>query len=125
MQKLILLVKKACYTARRNYEKCVGFVSNVDLILQMKALERITVMKQRKTKKQDFHLKDDTDSIKVSVWGENTQQCKGLLVGDIVKVTNVKTNYFRGVTSVNSTPFTRIHKVAAKNLYLYLLTISC
>ncbi|XP_005751283.1 uncharacterized protein LOC102207572 [Pundamilia nyererei] len=82
-------------------------------ITEMKTLERITVMKQRKTKKQDFHLKDDTDSIKVSVWGENTQQCKGLLVGDIVKVTNVKTNYFRGVTSVNSTPFTRIRKVCS------------
>ncbi|XP_030603062.1 uncharacterized protein LOC115792602 [Archocentrus centrarchus] len=84
-------------------------------VTEIHPLEKITVMKQRKTKKQVFQLTDDNDSIIVWVWGENTQQCNGLLVGDVIMVTNVKTNHFRGVVSLKTTGFTRILKVRSAN----------
>ncbi|XP_051250902.1 uncharacterized protein LOC127360497 isoform X2 [Dicentrarchus labrax] len=77
-----------------------GTVTEVDAVLMLK-----------QTKRQHFQLKDETGSISVCMWRDKTEQCKGLSVGDVVKVANVKTSYYFKTVSLNSTGFTRIHKV--------------
>ncbi|TDH05428.1 hypothetical protein EPR50_G00142580 [Perca flavescens] len=57
-----------------------------------------------------FQLKDNTDSIDIFMWGDAIEQCKGLLVGDVVKVTNMKIHQFFE-TTLNSTVYSRIEKV--------------
>ncbi|XP_038564793.1 uncharacterized protein LOC119895622 isoform X2 [Micropterus salmoides] len=79
--------------------------------------EHVEVKDERKkAKKKSFQLKDDTDSISVCMWGENTKQCKGLSVGDVIKVTNARTNQYHETVSLNSTRFTRIHKVQSAGI---------
>lgn len=69
--------------------------------------------RRRKKEKQDLRLKDDTDFIRISLWGNDTKQLRGISNGDSVRVTNVKTNNYYDTVSLNSTDFTRIYKVAA------------
>ncbi|XP_078122677.1 caspase recruitment domain-containing protein 18-like [Sander vitreus] len=45
------------------------------------------------------------------MWGDETEQCNGLSVGDVVKVTNMKTNKYYENISLNSTVHTRIEKM--------------
>ncbi|XP_045896615.1 uncharacterized protein LOC123963658 [Micropterus dolomieu] len=79
--------------------------------------EHVEVKDERKkAKKKSFQLKDDTGSISVCMWGENTKQCKGLSVGDVIKVTNARTNQYHETVSLNSTGFTRIHKVQSAGI---------
>ena len=70
----------------------------------------------RKKDKQDFHLNDGKDSIRITLWGKDTKQLRGTSDGDFVRVTNVKTSHYYETVSLNSTDFTRIFKVAAANM---------
>ncbi|CAK6979178.1 uncharacterized protein LOC128371748 [Scomber scombrus] len=63
---------------------------------------------QRTTKRQEFFLQEDKESISICMWGEDTEQIKDISVGDVVKVTNVKTSHYHSTVSLNSTGFTRI-----------------
>ncbi|XP_073336175.1 uncharacterized protein [Pagrus major] len=65
--------------------------------------------KQKKT--QRFQIKDDSDSISICMWGEDTKQCKGLSVGDVIQATNMKINRYHDIISLNSTGYTKIQKV--------------
>ncbi|XP_067465080.1 uncharacterized protein [Thunnus thynnus] len=77
---------------------------------------------QRKKDKQDFHLNDGKDSIRITLWGKDTKQLTGTSDGDFVRVTNVKTNHYYETVSLNSTDFTRIFKIqsAIQNVKLRL-----
>lgn len=97
---------------------CALFCSCVDQMqhlivqpnfVQIHPTERVNVNFQRKKKaRQSLQVKDDTDAIKICVWGDKTKQCKGLSVGDVIKVTNVKVNMYYGNASLNSTTRTEI-----------------
>ncbi|KAK2827956.1 hypothetical protein Q5P01_018990 [Channa striata] len=80
--------------------KDIGPVKGVNLKKQPKKKER-----------RDFRLEDGTDSIRISMWGGDIMQLRGISSGDSVRVTNVKTNCYYDTVSLNSTDFTRIHKV--------------
>ncbi|XP_018544191.1 uncharacterized protein LOC108891514 isoform X2 [Lates calcarifer] len=41
---------------------------------------------QEKKERQDFTLKDDTDEIRISLWGEDINQFRGISDGDLVEV---------------------------------------
>lgn len=86
---------------------CCWFVQ-IDPIESVKVQEN-----RRKKKRQHFQLEDNTDSIRICMWGESTNQCKGLSAGDVIKVTNMKINQYFENVSLNSTASTRLHKVAA------------
>lgn len=45
------------------------------------------------------------------MWGQNTEQCKGLSAGDVINVTNVTTNQHHETVLLDSTGLTRVHKV--------------
>lgn len=79
---------------------------------QIDLIKKVTVrQEEKKVNRQDFQLKDKTDSIMISMWRDHTKQCKGLSVGDIIKITNMKISKYYENTSLNSTGFTKIHKV--------------
>ncbi|XP_078121850.1 uncharacterized protein LOC144527577 [Sander vitreus] len=72
-----------------------------------------------------FQLKDETDSIDIFMWGDATEQCNGLSVGDVVKVTNMKIHQFFE-TTLNSTVYSRIEKVQSvgtKNVRIEIIGI--
>ncbi|CAK6979984.1 Hypothetical predicted protein [Scomber scombrus] len=71
-------------------------------------VETEVTAQQRTTKKQEFLLQEDKESIIICMWGEDTEQIKDISVGDVVKVTNVKTSHYHSTVSLNSTGFTRI-----------------
>ncbi|XP_062289532.1 uncharacterized protein LOC133994300 [Scomber scombrus] len=71
-------------------------------------VETEVTAQQRMTKKQEFLLQEDKESISICMWGEDTEQIKDISVGDVVKVTNVKTSHYHSTVSLNSTGFTRI-----------------
>ena len=62
---------------------------------------------------QRLQIKDDTGSISICMWGEDTRQCKGLSVGDVIQATNMKINHYYNTITLNSTGATKIQKVAA------------
>ncbi|KAM6984327.1 uncharacterized protein LKV04_012065 [Tautogolabrus adspersus] len=66
---------------------------------------------KQKRKTQRFKLKDESSSIWIQMWGEETKLCKGLSVGDIVKLTNMRTNEYYGEVKLNSTAYTKLQKV--------------
>ncbi|XP_020489035.2 uncharacterized protein [Labrus bergylta] len=71
---------------------------------------KVSYQKQ-KIKTQRLKLTDESSSIWIQMWGEETKQCKGLSVGDVVKLTNMKTNEYYGEVKLNSTANTKIQKV--------------
>eukprot|EP00066_Takifugu_rubripes_P009217 XP_003975963.2 PREDICTED: uncharacterized protein LOC101067288 [Takifugu rubripes] len=82
---------------------------------------------KRRTKKQHFHIKDNTDSIEVVIWGRNVKKCENLAVGDVVKLTNVKINkYFDSVTlqSTSITNIEQVHKVTIHNQKLKIVAVT-
>lgn len=102
------------------FQSCsVGFV-------QIDSAEQVKVMLKKK-KGQDLQLKDDTGSIRICMWGEDTKQCKEILIGDVIRVNNVRIRRFYDNLSLNSTGFTRIHKVSASTCCrdLYALQMLC
>ncbi|XP_027129326.1 uncharacterized protein LOC113744337 isoform X1 [Larimichthys crocea] len=78
---------------------------------------KIDLIKKKKVNRQDFQLKDKTDSIMISMWRDHTKQCKELSVGDIIKITNMKISKYFKNTSLNSTGFTKIHKVQSVGVH--------
>ncbi|XP_074466671.1 uncharacterized protein LOC141752551 [Sebastes fasciatus] len=88
-------------------------VSVEGTVTEINPVKKIKVEYQRqKIKRQDFQLKDDTDSIWICMWDEGaTQQSEGLSVGDVIKVSNLKTNQYFGTTTLNSTVCTKIDTV--------------
>ncbi|XP_036975494.1 uncharacterized protein LOC119031252 isoform X2 [Acanthopagrus latus] len=78
-------------------------------ITQIDPIEPAAGKKKQKT--QRFKIRDDSDSINICMWGEDTKQCTGLSVGDVVQAANMKTNWYRDIISLNSTGFTKIQKV--------------
>ncbi|KAL7389297.1 hypothetical protein ABVT39_001228 [Epinephelus coioides] len=81
-------------------------------VTEINPVEKVKVKQKReKTKKQTFQLKDETDSIRICMWGDATEQCKGLSPGDVIKVSNMKTNKYYDKISLDSTGYTRIDKV--------------
>lgn len=82
-------------------------------LFQIDPIKPVTVQNKEKKKMQTFQLRDDTDSIRICMWGEETKQCKGLSVGDVIKVTNVKTNQYYETVSLSSNALTKIQKVVA------------
>ncbi|KAM9348615.1 uncharacterized protein ABDE67_010667 [Symphorus nematophorus] len=83
-----------------------GTITEIDPVKKVKVQQE-----QRKTEQQNFQLRDETDSTRICMWAENTKQCKGLSVGDVVKVTKLRTNEYHGTTSLSSTARTQILKV--------------
>ncbi|XP_037605146.1 uncharacterized protein LOC119476042 [Sebastes umbrosus] len=88
-------------------------VSVEGTVTEINPVKKIKVEhKRQKIERQDFKLKDDTDSIWICMWDEGaTQQCEGLSVGDVIKVSNLRTNLYCGTTTLNSTGFTKIDTV--------------
>ncbi|GLD70053.1 replication factor A protein 1-like isoform X1 [Lates japonicus] len=96
--------------AKRSEDKTIVTVEGT--ITKIGPVEPVKLKAKRGTKdRQDIKLKDDTDEISISLWGEDIKQLRGKSEGDVVKVTDVKTNHFRDTVSLNSTDFTRIVKV--------------
>ncbi|XP_071393296.1 DNA ligase 1-like [Centroberyx affinis] len=62
--------------------------------------------------RRDLILQDDTDSIRIRLWGDQANQCTAA-AGDSVRVTNVKTSRNKEPVSLNSTGQTRVNKVEA------------
>ncbi|KAK2882269.1 uncharacterized protein [Channa argus] len=97
------------------HEKIVSVEGTIKEIESVKQI-KMKKIKGKKTKRQDFQLEDDTGFIRICMWGENTEQSKGLLIGDSVKLLNVKINrYFENI-SLNSTSFTRLVKVQSTGI---------
>ncbi|KAA8578072.1 hypothetical protein FQN60_001060, partial [Etheostoma spectabile] len=78
-------------------------------------MNRVTKVNVKSTKKKvnkkELRLKDKTGSIDVVMWRDATEECRRLSVGDVVTVTNTKTNEYQGNVSLNSTGHTKITKV--------------
>ncbi|XP_032432959.1 uncharacterized protein LOC116728765 [Xiphophorus hellerii] len=64
-----------------------------------------------KANAHEFQLEDETGSIWIKLWCK--EQLRGTSVGDVVRVTNLQTNHYFKTVSLNSTDFTRIHKMKA------------
>ncbi|XP_078122447.1 uncharacterized protein LOC144527959 isoform X2 [Sander vitreus] len=104
-------IKEAKLSADKTDVTVEGTITEIDPVTKTK------VKGERKlTKKQRFQLKDETDSIEIVMWRDATEQCKGLSVGDVVKVTNMKINEYFGKISLNSTGNTRIEKVQSVSI---------
>uniref|UniRef100_UPI0037E87D32 uncharacterized protein n=1 Tax=Semicossyphus pulcher TaxID=241346 RepID=UPI0037E87D32 len=89
-----------------------GTVEEIDPIEDIKVSYQ-----QEKKKRQRFKLKDETDAIWIFIWGDETQQSKDLTVGDVIKITNIKSHQFHETRSMNSTVFTKIHKVKSAGVH--------
>ncbi|XP_074527647.1 uncharacterized protein LOC141791266 [Halichoeres trimaculatus] len=83
-----------------------GTVEEIALVEKTKVFYQ-----QQKKKTQRLKLKDETGSIWICMWGEVTEQCKDLSLGDVVTMTNVRTNHYCGDITLNSSAFTKIYKV--------------
>ncbi|KAM4545153.1 uncharacterized protein PAE49_017854 [Odontesthes bonariensis] len=79
--------------------------------------------KREKKDKLDFELEDETGSISISLWGEDTKHLSGISEGDTVRVNNVKTNIFRSTVSLNSADLTSIVKVQSASVQSVSLLI--
>ncbi|XP_044227151.1 uncharacterized protein LOC122995837 [Thunnus albacares] len=120
---LIYPQKPVCsITKAREYaDKTV--VSVEGTVTEIGPVEVVNMKNQRRKKdKQDFHLNDGKDSIRITLWGKDTKQLTGTSDGDFVRVTNVKINHYYETVSLNSTDFTRIFKIqsAIQNVKLRL-----
>ncbi|XP_014904017.1 uncharacterized protein LOC106957261 [Poecilia latipinna] len=62
---------------------------------------------------REFKLEDKTGSIWIKLWRKDLEQLRGKSVGDLVRVTNLRTNHYCETVSLNSTDFTKIHQVKA------------
>ncbi|TWW74542.1 hypothetical protein D4764_14G0005450 [Takifugu flavidus] len=77
---------------------------------------------KRRTKKQHFHIKDNTDSIEVVMWGKNVKKCENLAVGDVVKLKNMNIKNLESVT-LQSTDITNIEQVRKFTIHNHQLKI--
>ncbi|XP_056253436.1 uncharacterized protein LOC130182478 [Seriola aureovittata] len=83
-----------------------GTVTKIDRVEHVKLKT-----KRGKKEKRDFILKDDTGSIRITLWGNDTQQLRDKSHGDFVRVTNMKTSVYFDLVSLNSTDHTSILKI--------------
>lgn len=67
-------------------------MSNSNFIQLKPSTDVFHKKKKMTVKKQSFYVEDETGSIEVVVWGDKTQQCRNLSVGDDIILTNVKFN---------------------------------
>ncbi|CAJ1063688.1 uncharacterized protein LOC117812720 [Xyrichtys novacula] len=75
-------------------------------------LEKIQVRPSQQVRnRQRLKLKDETDSIWIYMWAGETKHCGKSSLGDVVELINVRTNTFLKNTTLNSTKFTKVHKV--------------
>ncbi|XP_041807510.1 uncharacterized protein LOC121616777 isoform X2 [Chelmon rostratus] len=79
----VYFISKAKLSADKTGVSVQGTITEIDPI------KPVTVQNKEKKKMQTFQLRDDTDSIRICMWGEETKQCKGLSVGDVIKVQSV------------------------------------
>ncbi|XP_039632757.1 uncharacterized protein LOC120543671 isoform X2 [Perca fluviatilis] len=80
-------------------------------VTKINHVEKIQLKSTKKIKRQQFQLKDETDPIEIFMLGDSTELCKGLSVGDVVMVTNIKTSHYTRPISLKSTVYTRIEKM--------------
>uniref|UniRef100_A0A096LW90 Cell division control protein 24 OB domain-containing protein n=1 Tax=Poecilia formosa TaxID=48698 RepID=A0A096LW90_POEFO len=66
-----------------------------------------------KVNTREFKLEDETGSVWIKLWRNDIEQLRGRSVGDLVRVTNLRTNHYCETVSLNSTDFIRIHQVKA------------
>lgn len=79
---------------------------------QINPSKTVSVKNQEKTeKRQSFRIEDDTDSIEVVFWGNKTQQCNTLSVGDVIVLNNVKISRYYKTVTLQSTRATNIKQV--------------
>ncbi|KAK2827954.1 hypothetical protein Q5P01_018988 [Channa striata] len=110
-QNLVCPERRVCSIAEVKASDSKTEVSVEGTITEIDSVKTIKRSKGKNTKRQDFHLKDDTGFIRICMWAGNTEQCKEISIGDVVKVLNVKINHYFNIISLNSTGFTRILKV--------------
>ncbi|XP_029924019.1 uncharacterized protein LOC115371043 [Myripristis murdjan] len=80
-------------------------------INRMNPLSEVKVKQGTETAKQRiFYLQDDTDSIKICLWGDVAEKCSAS-AEDFVRVTNVSSNHYNGTVSLNSTWQSKVVKV--------------
>ncbi|XP_068587880.1 uncharacterized protein [Cebidichthys violaceus] len=100
-------IKDAKLSADKTKVSVEGTVTEIDPVEKTKVNN-----KRQKVKTQRFHLKDETGSIWINMWDEGAVgECRGLSVGDVVKLANMKTHKYYEDVSLNSTASTRIIKV--------------
>ncbi|XP_062288559.1 uncharacterized protein LOC133993584 [Scomber scombrus] len=108
---LIYPQKPVCSIAEAKAYADKTAVSVEGTVTKIGPVEHVKVKNQRRKKeKKEFHLKDDTGSIHITLWGKDVAQIRGISNGDFVRVTNVKTNRYNETVSLNSTNFTEICK---------------
>ncbi|XP_041658033.1 uncharacterized protein LOC121519256 [Cheilinus undulatus] len=96
-----------------------GTVEEIDPIKEIK----VAYQKQKK-KTQRFKLKDESSSTWICMWGEETQQSKGLSVGDVVKLTNMKVNnYYDELNSTGSTKTEKVESVGIQSTKMKIIGI--
>ncbi|XP_051793957.1 uncharacterized protein LOC110945844 [Acanthochromis polyacanthus] len=102
-------------------------VSVMGTVTEIRPLEHVKLKTKRRNKaKQDFKLQDKTGSIRITLWGDDTQRLRGISSGDYVMVANVKTNHYYDTVSLNSTDYTRIVKMqsaAVQNVRIEIIGI--
>uniref|UniRef100_UPI003AAEBEA4 uncharacterized protein isoform X1 n=1 Tax=Centroberyx gerrardi TaxID=166262 RepID=UPI003AAEBEA4 len=107
-QKPVLSIKEAEASYDKTEMSVEGTITELTPVSQIK----VTGGRRRTTQRRDLHLQDDTGSIRICLWGDRANQCPAV-VGDSVRVTNVKTNHYMETVSLNSTGLTRVYKVEA------------
>ncbi|XP_067465101.1 uncharacterized protein [Thunnus thynnus] len=116
-ERLIDHQKPVCSITKAKEYADKTVVSVEGTVTEIGPVELVNMKNQQKKKeKQDFHLNDGKDSIRITLWGKDTKQLREISDGDFVRVTNVRTNHYYETVSLNSTDFTRIYKVAAANM---------
>ncbi|KAK5858135.1 hypothetical protein PBY51_002300 [Eleginops maclovinus] len=83
-----------------------GTVTEIEPVVKTKVHH-----KEKKTNKQTFRLRQAAEEISVSMWDEAVKLSRDVSVGDVFRLTNMKTKEYYGEVSLNSTKFTRLTKV--------------
>ncbi|XP_022600469.1 uncharacterized protein LOC111221380 [Seriola dumerili] len=111
-QMLIYRYSPVCSIAKAKLFDAKTLVSVEGTVTKIDPVEHVKLKTKRgKKEKRDFILKDDTDSIRITLWGKDIQQFRDKSHGDFVRVTNVKTSVYYDMVSLNSTDYTRILKI--------------
>ncbi|KAK5887145.1 hypothetical protein CesoFtcFv8_015776 [Champsocephalus esox] len=90
----------------KTYVSVEGTVTQVDPIKKVKVQHE-----EKKTKR--FNLKQEAEEISVTMWDEAILQTKGVSVGHVLLLNNMKRKVYLGEVYLNSTQFTKITKVPA------------
>ncbi|XP_071362627.1 uncharacterized protein [Trachinotus anak] len=121
-QSPVCSITKAKTFADKTVVSVEGIITEIGPVEYVKMKDK----RRKKKQKQEFKLKDDTDFIRICLWGEDIHQLRGISDGDSVRVTNVKTSKYFETVSLNSTDYTRIVKVqsaAIQNMKIKIIGI--